>query len=70
MIAAEEDGKDKPLPLEMDEYYSAEMDQVDDEQFRRLSFVLLFEVWDLMLMSFSSKYQSYLIDFSNVLILV
>ena len=31
MIAAEEDGKDKPLPLEMDEYYSAEMDQVDDE---------------------------------------
>ena len=31
MIAAEEDGKDKPAPLEMDEYYSAQMDQVDDE---------------------------------------
>ena len=31
MIAAEEEGKDAPMPLEMEEYYSVEMDQVDNE---------------------------------------
>ena len=31
MIAAEEEGKDAPMPLEMDEYYSVEMDQVDND---------------------------------------
>ena len=31
MIAAEEEGKDAPMPLEMEEYYSVEMDQVDND---------------------------------------
>ena len=31
MIAAEEEGKDAPMPLEIEEYYSVEMDQVDND---------------------------------------